>query len=220
MVSSLPPKIVFLDTETTGLTSEDRIVSFAGILLDTADVPKGGAQIELVHLIFNPGRRSHPMAKKAHGHLDRTLERQDPLSAFAARIHGFIHEADLVVAHNAEFDLKFLNRELAGAGLSKISRPSFCTLQAWRKTGNGPATLDAVAQHIGLARETKEHSPLEDSWLAMMVYLALHQTPLKIDFASLKCRPTNWVEQAPKLKGSLQSRRESPSRRIPAPSRV
>jgi DNA polymerase-3 subunit epsilon len=220
MVSSLPPKIVFLDTETTGLTSEDRIVSFAGILLETADLPKGGAKIDLVHLIFNPGRRSHAMAKKAHGHADRTLERQNPFSAFASHIHGFIHEADLVVAHNADFDLRFLNRELTDAGLPIISRPSFCTFQAWRKTGNGPATLDAVAQQIGLARETKEHSPLEDSWLAMMVYLALHETPLEIEFASLKCQPTNWVDHPPKLKGSLQSRRESPSRRIPAPSRV
>lgn len=200
MVSSLPPKIIFLDTETTGLTEADRIVSFAGILLHTAQASRSGPQVEAVHLIFNPGRRSHPMAKKAHGYANKTLERQDPFGLFAQDIHDFIHEADLVVAHNAVFDLKFLNRELMDAGLSKISKPSFCTMQAWRNTGNGPATLDAVAQRIGLARETREHSALEDSWLAMMVYLALHKAPLNIEYASVKRQPTNWV--APRAKAT------------------
>lgn len=200
MVFSLPPKIIFLDTETTGLSSNDRIVSFAGILLHDAEAKNGGPRIETVHLIFNPGRPSHPMAQRAHGHDDSTLSHQNPFKLFASDIRDFIHQADLMVAHNADFDLKFLNREMKKAKLPQIETPSFCTMEAWRDTGRGgPATLDAVAKRFGVARKTKQHSPLEDSWLAMRVFLALHDSPLKIEFASLKCPPSNWVEPEPDM---------------------
>jgi len=57
--------IVF-DTETTGVSRADRVVSLAAIPLDAGLQPSGPG----VHLVFNPGRPSHPMARATHGLAD------------------------------------------------------------------------------------------------------------------------------------------------------
>ena len=173
---TIPKCVAFFDVETTGLTDKDRIVTFAGVkLLDTATLSTGSLQLTYIHLIFDPGRKSHPRAEAIHGYSDWALRHQESFEVYAATIERFFDSADLVVAHNAEFDLGFYNREMEGLGREPISKPTFCTMDGYRKKGFvGSASLSAICRDIGVARATRLHGALEDAWLAMRVYLWLN----------------------------------------------
>jgi len=61
VIAAIPKCIAFLDVETTGLTAKDRIITLAGVKLrDTDLLATGTASLEYLHLIFDPGRKSHP----------------------------------------------------------------------------------------------------------------------------------------------------------------
>ena len=117
MLKGPPASILFVDVETTGLHSADRIVSLGAIRLSTFEMLTGVLQFDQIHLIFDPGRKSHPKAEEVHGYDDWILRHQQPFSDYAAPLFDFISSAGLVVAHNAEFDKSFLAREFEAAGL-------------------------------------------------------------------------------------------------------
>jgi hypothetical protein len=60
---TLPSKVVFVDVETTGLTDSDRIVSFAAILLETQSLRVGKFTVSVIHVVCDPGKKSHPRAE-------------------------------------------------------------------------------------------------------------------------------------------------------------
>src|SRR5690242_3832688 len=77
--------------------------TFAGVmLLDTATHSTGPPQMAYIHLIFDPGRKSHLSAEANHGYSDWALRHQESFGIYAATIERFFDSADLVVAHNAE----------------------------------------------------------------------------------------------------------------------
>jgi len=65
-----PASVLFVDIETTGLHGVDRIVSLGAIRLPTFEMLTGILQFDQIHLIFDPGRKSHPKAEEVHGYDD------------------------------------------------------------------------------------------------------------------------------------------------------
>jgi DNA polymerase III subunit epsilon len=181
----VPSSIVFVDVETTGLTGHDRVVSLGAVWLSTASIGNGPFPVSFVHLIFNPERSCHPEAAKVHGYSDRLLSQQETFSARAEFLSHYLNCAELIVAHNASFDISFINRELRHAGESALSSPIYCTMEACRERRFASAGLDSVCQQIGIRRSTRRHGALEDSWLAMIVYLWLHGRPCLRPFADI-----------------------------------
>ena len=60
------------------------------------------------------------------------------------------------------------------AGLPALTRPVYCTMKGYRARGlGGRASLSAVCRHIKLARAGYLHDAIEDTWLAMQIYLWL-----------------------------------------------
>jgi len=190
----LPARIGFVDVETTGLYASDRVVSLAVIQLETGPLTNGKLELDLIHLIFNPGCKSHPRARDVHGYSDTCLGYQEAFTTYASQIAGFLSRCDLLVAHNASFDFRFIDAELAGCGL-RHSRPTFCTMKGYRRRGTGSATLDAACREIGISRQGRHHGALEDAWLAMQVYLWLNgcQTPFALP-STVPLKPVNYVE--------------------------
>jgi DNA polymerase III subunit epsilon len=178
----LPRSIAFVDVETTGLNADDRIVSLGAFWLASSSLCDRIFPVSFVHLIFNPARRSHPRAAQVHGYSDWLLEHQEPFETYVTDVRNFLCSADLVVAHNAEFDLGFINKELQRAGRAMIDRPSYCTMEACRSRGS-PGGLDAACKELGRTRAGKRQGALEDAWLAMMVYLWLHGSPTHLPFS-------------------------------------
>ena len=176
----LPESVAFCDVETTGLGNHDRIVSFGGIGMFSRTLAKGGPDLEYLYLVFDPGRENHQGAAQMHGFSDSTLRLQEPFAVHAAEISRFLTSHELLVAHNAAFDIRFINREMRLSGLPALTRPVYCTMKGYRALDRGgSASLSAVCHHIKLARAGHLHDAIEDAWLAMQIYLWLHGCPLR-----------------------------------------
>ncbi|SFU98812.1 DNA polymerase-3 subunit epsilon [Methylobacterium sp. 174MFSha1.1] len=202
----LPPRVVAVDVETTGLAETDRVVSVGAVALATASLASGVPAITCHHLIFDPGRASHPRAEAVHGYDDWLLRHQDPAAAHAGALAELLAGADLIVAHNAAFDLGFLNREFAAAGLAPVSTKAYCTMEAYRRRGEkGRAALDVVCRRIGLSRAGAHHGALEDAWLALRAYLWLQACPVAVARPDLAA-PSNLRPVPARPEGALPPR--------------
>ncbi|TPE63293.1 DNA polymerase III subunit epsilon [Sandaracinobacter neustonicus] len=164
-------EIVF-DTETTGLDPRDghRLVEFAGIELFER-VPTG----RHLHLYVNPGRSMPAEAQAVHGLSEDFLADKPRFAAVAAEILTFIEGATLI-AHNAAFDMRFLNYELELCGRGAIGNALVVdTLELARKRFPGAKhSLDALCQRFGIDRSHRVlHGALIDAELLADVYVEL-----------------------------------------------
>ncbi len=164
-------EIVF-DTETTGLDPRDghRIVEFAAIEMHER-VPTG----RFLHLYFNPMRPMPPEAEAIHGLGDAFLAGQPAFASKAAELLDFLADS-ILVAHNAPFDMRFLNSELAQAGLAEIAEARVVdTLELARRRFPGAKhSLDALCLRFGIDRSARvKHGALIDSELLAEVYVEL-----------------------------------------------
>lgn len=212
-------KIVAVDVETTGLHSKDRVVTLGAWRVDLNEINGGALRYDYIHLIFDPGRKSHPQAEQVHGYSDWTLRHQRPFSEHADIISEFISSADVVIAHNAAFDIQFINRELRATGKPDLDRELYCTMNAYRRTGlPGRASLNALCEKIGLQRAGERHGALEDAWLALMVHYWLNKAPSQFISpfgmnmeAKVVGTPSNFREPPPMPDGPLPRRKASAS---------
>jgi DNA polymerase-3 subunit epsilon len=163
---------IIFDTETTGLDSrEDRIIEFGGIELVNR-FPTGRT---FHHYINAQGKSVHPEAQAVHGISDADLAGK-PI--FGAIVDDLIHFLDgaMLVAHNANFDIGFLNAELARIGRGPIDPGVVIDTLALarRKHPMGPNSLDALCRRYGIdnGHRTK-HGALLDSELLAEVYIEL-----------------------------------------------
>ena len=141
----LPASVAFCDVETTGLGHHDRIVSFGGIGMISRDLAKGRPDLACLYLVFDPGTGNHRDAERIHGFSDSVLRLQDPFAVHAAEVGRFLTSYELLVAHNAAFDLRFINREMRLAGLPVLTRPVYCTMKGYRALDlGGSASLTAA----------------------------------------------------------------------------
>ena len=163
---------IVLDTETTGLDPVDghRIVEIGAVEL-LNQLPTG----RTYHQYINPQR---PMPKEAfdvHGIGDEQLRSQPVFAAIGKTFLDFIGDAQLVI-HNAAFDMKFLNFELARVGLATLppDRATDTLMIARKKFPGSPASLDALCRRFGVDNSRREkHGALLDSEILAEVYLEL-----------------------------------------------
>ena len=192
---TLPSSLVFVDTEATGVTPTDRMVSLAAIRIDTEALADGVIDARFAHIICNPGRRSHSAARRKHGYQNGILRKQPLFGEHAHEVYDLLESSDLLVAHNAGFDVQLINRELDTIGLPRLNVPTLCTMEAARKAGlGGSLSLDDISRRIGLARRSAIHDAAEDAWLTMRIFLWMVDRPVAVEFPHALLRPTNWQE--------------------------
>jgi len=88
----------------------------------------------------------------------------------------FIADSPLI-AHNADFDMGFINAELARADFIQLPRTRFIdTLKMARAQFPGsPATLDALCKRFDISLASRDkHGAIIDSELLALVYLELN----------------------------------------------
>ena len=206
----LSGKVLFFDVETTGLREDDRVVSLGMLLLDPSACRGTKLAFSGLHLVFDPGRPSHPRAEQVHGYDDWTLRHQADFRDSAEAVRDLVAQSSLLVAHNLAFDIAFLERELAAACVPLPGRPGYCTMQAWRREKGGSAGLGAILGQWGLSRAGSRHGALEDAWFAFLVWAHLNHAvpPQPFGLEHLR-RPTNFREPPPRPAGPLPRRRAS-----------
>lgn len=164
-------EIVF-DTETTGLdpASGDRVVEI-GCLELVNRLPSG----KDFHVYLNPERDMPAEAEAVHGLSIKFLSDKPLFADIAEAFLAFVGDAPLI-AHNASFDMKFINAELAACGRPTLAdHPVIDTLKlARQKFPGSPASLDALCRRFGVDNSGRElHGALLDSELLAGVYLEL-----------------------------------------------
>jgi len=163
---------ICLDIETTGLNPHEghKIVEIAAIEL--VDKIKTG---KVFHTYVNPRRDMPQEAFRIHGISTEFLKDKPIFDHIAQKFLDFIEGGTLVI-HNASFDSKFLNHELATLGLPKLNMEKVIdSLAIARKKFPGaPASLDALCKRfsIDLSKRTK-HGALMDTELLCDVYIEL-----------------------------------------------
>jgi DNA polymerase-3 subunit epsilon len=163
---------IVLDTETTGLDpfQGHRMVEIGCIELVNR-IPSG----QFFHRYLNPERDVPAEAAEVHGLSTEFLKDKPPFAEIIDDLLEFIGDAPLV-AHNALFDLGFLNAELERAGRSPVARERLVDtlLLARRKHPAGPNRLDDLCGRYGIdnSRRTK-HGALLDAEILAEVYLEL-----------------------------------------------
>ena len=163
---------IILDTETTGLDPEngDRIVEISCLELVNR-LPSN----QNFHSYINPECAMSPEAEKIHGLSSAFLADKPLFADIAEAFLQFIGDAPLII-HNAVFDIKFLNAELARVGLASLeAHPVRDTLaMARQKFPGAPASLDALCRRFGVDNSARDvHGAQIDCQLLAAVYLEL-----------------------------------------------
>jgi DNA polymerase-3 subunit epsilon len=163
---------IVLDTETTGLDPYQghRMVEVGCIELVNR-IPSG----QSFHRYLNPERPVPAEAFAVHGLSDDFLKDKPFFGEIADELLAFIADAPLV-AHNAMFDLGFLNAELERTSKPLVARERLVDtlLLARRRHPGGPNRLDDLCARYGIdnSRRTK-HGALLDAEILAEVYLEL-----------------------------------------------
>jgi DNA polymerase-3 subunit epsilon len=128
------------------------------------------------HCYFNPERDMPEQAFNVHGLSIDFLKDKPLFSDKTDELIAFLGDDAALVAHNAMFDLGFLNAELERAGCAAVSRERIVDtlLLARRKHPGGANRLDdlCVRYSIDNSRRTK-HGALLDAELLAEVYIEL-----------------------------------------------
>ncbi len=163
---------IVLDTETTGLdpAAGHRIVEIAG--LELVNHVETGAQF---HHYIDPQRDMPEEAFRIHGLSQEFLSGFPPFAGIVDEFLAFLGDATLVI-HNAEFDMKFLNAELALLGRPALERGRAVDTVAIarRKFPGSQVSLDALCRRFEIDNSQRTlHGALLDTQLLAEVYLEL-----------------------------------------------
>ena len=163
-------EIVF-DTETTGFNPMDghKVVEIGAVELIN-HMPTGN----YYHQYINPHREMPEEAYNVHGLSEEFLRGHPGFSEVAADFLEFIGDADLI-AHNASFDMNFINYELKTIGRAQLTNNVIDTLNMAKNLFPGAKNnLDALCKRYGVDNsERTNHGALLDSELLAKVYLEM-----------------------------------------------
>ncbi len=164
-------EIVF-DTETTGLDvmTGDRIVEIGCVELINHLPTENN-----FHVYINPERDMPEEAFRVHGLSEEFLSDKPKFAQIAKDFHEFIKDT-VLIAHNASFDVKFLNWELDKAGFPKIDNDLVIDTLAMarQRFPAGPNNLDVLCSRFGIDNSKRTlHGALLDSEILADVYLEL-----------------------------------------------
>ena len=163
---------VVLDTETTGLDPADghRVLEIGAV-----EIVHQSLTGNAFHVLINPERDIPEDAVRVHGHTAAILKDQPIFASVVDDFLAFIGNSNLVI-HNADFDMRFVNAELARLGLAAISMERVVdTLTLARKKHPGqPNSLDALCDRYRIDRTRRvRHGALLDAEILVEVYCEL-----------------------------------------------
>jgi len=162
--------LIFLDTETSGVDlNRDFIIELACVRVNpdcnTFEIMKE----DIFHTYLNPDCDIHAGSQKVHGISKEFLKDKPSFDQIVDSFLDFIRD-DILVAHNAPFDINFLNKELININKPTLSNEVIDTLIMARKLYPGSQVgLDALRRRINMAPRGY-HSALEDVMTLRSVY--------------------------------------------------
>jgi DNA polymerase-3 subunit epsilon len=125
------------------------------------------------HSLVNPGRKVPAAITRLTGITDGMLRDQPGIDTVFPQFQAFLRSS-VLVAHNADFDLNFLNFAARRLLSAPLLNPSLCTLRLARRLllGLRSRSLDAVAAHLGISCLNR-HRALGDARITAEIFLIL-----------------------------------------------
>ncbi len=160
-------EFVAFDTETTGFSPEkDRIVEVGAVKF------KNGEIIEKKTWLINPERPIPYWAKRVHGIDDKMVADEPTFEEIYPEFQEFI-DGTVLIAHNARFDISFLEEELKRCGMKEPKNEVVDSLPLFRSWFEDASSfsLEGLALHLKI-REGGFHRALADS---MFIYWILER---------------------------------------------
>lgn len=147
-----------VDFETTGLFpgGTDRVIEVAVVRLDSR-----GSVVAQYSSLVNPERDMGPTHKH---HINASdVARAPVFSEIAGDVLALIRDA-VFVAHNADFDRRFLRAEMSRMGMLLPALPTLCTMQLATKIGRPVPgrKLEVLCEHFGIELG-QAHAALADA---------------------------------------------------------
>lgn len=151
--------VVVLDFETSGMSPErgDRAIEIGAVRLVDDRI------VDRFQSLMNPGRRINAFIEGLTGISNAMLQQAPPASEVMAEFARFIDGASLV-AHNAAFDRRFLDAELALIGQRRQLDMACSLLAARRLYPDAPNhRLQTLVHYHGLPTTGTYHRALADA---------------------------------------------------------
>ena len=164
-------QFVVLDLETTGLKpGKSAITEVAAIRVSHGNLG------EEFHTLLNPGQHVPAGITRLTGITDDMLRDQPRVETVFPQFQQFLGLA-VIVAHNASFDLGFLNFEVQRLASPPLRNSSVCTLKLARRLLSGirSRSLDSVAAHLGVSYPTQHRASADARVTAEIFCIFLEQ---------------------------------------------
>ena len=173
MSDRIPDDCIVFDTETTGFDPEsgDRLVELGAVRMRD-----GLPTSETFHRYINPQRSVPDAAVKVHNLTARFLQDKPLFEEVVDPFLAFVGDLPLI-AHNAAFDEKFINAELARLGKAALPAARFVDTVpiAKRRFPGQKVNLDALCRKFRISLESRDkHGALIDSELLAEVCVELN----------------------------------------------
>lgn len=164
---------IIFDTETTGFYANegDRITEVGCV--EVIDLIPTGREL---HFLVNPERDVPKEVTAITGHTWEMLRDKPKFAEIAQDFVDFVADS-VLVAHNAKFDMSFINMELERCGHTAIAANRFkdTAAMARERFPGSPASLDALCKRFEISLESRtKHGALIDAYLLAEVYLELN----------------------------------------------
>lgn len=161
--------VVVLDFETTGMSPDrgDRAIEIGAVRIEQGEI------VARFDQLMNPGRRVNTFIQNLTGINNQMLECARPCAEVMSEFADFI-EGQNLVAHNASFDKRFLDAELARIGRSYSGEFACSMLTARRVYPQAPNhKLGTLIAYKKLQGEGDSHRGLYDAEMTAQLWLGM-----------------------------------------------
>lgn len=169
-MSAFSQPIVMLDFETTGMSPDygERITEVAALR-----ICEGHIKERFVSLV-NCGVRIPPFITDLTGITQAMVDRAPAAETVVPALLDFIGD-DVLAAHNASFDEKFLRAEAGIAGRTCRHRALLCSVKLARRVlpGHPSYSLGNIARDLGLRFSSRAHRAEADAEVAAHLLLRI-----------------------------------------------
>jgi DNA polymerase-3 subunit epsilon len=169
--------VVVLDFETTGLSPDygDRTIELGAVLI------RNNRIVDRFESLMNPGMRISSFIEGYTGITNRMLAGAPPIAEVLEKFTAFMAEHQLV-AHNANFDRRFLDAELQRIRQRRNQEFACSMLVSRRVYPDAPGhSLEALVRHKKLTTSGVSHRALADAEMTAHLWISM-VSDLKTEF--------------------------------------
>lgn len=181
-------KYIVLDTETTGLDFNDghKIIEIGAVVVQNRKKTD-----DIFHTYINPERAIDKEAQQVHGISNEELINKPTFAEIADELIEFL-EGSTIVAHNASFDVGFINHELNLVSSKYPKLEEICAIEdslmiARKKFPGQRNSLDALTRRFEVTGYDRTfHGALKDANILADVYMLLTGGQSRMNFDALQ----------------------------------